>query len=125
MCATFKPKFTIIFASLYREFFKVNLRKRSFFIIDYKCKKNKVKYNNSVHLIRNKNHQEKLKEDEMYIYFDLFDGPLQIQLLYLKRNIRRSKIIYISSSLNTFGDFYSLLSVLLLYLSFVYNNNLI
>ena len=39
----------------------------------------KDKYNNSVHLIKNKIHQEKLKEDEIQIYFDLFDGPLQIQ----------------------------------------------
>ena len=33
---------------------------------------NKDKYNNSVHLIRNKNHQEKLKDVERYVYFDLF-----------------------------------------------------
>ena len=44
---------------------------------------NKDKYNNNVHLIRNTNHQEKLKEDGMYIYFDLFDGPLQIQNTFL------------------------------------------
>ena len=39
----------------------------------------KDKYNNSVHFIRNKNHQEKIKEDEMQIYFEFFDGPIPIQ----------------------------------------------
>ena len=48
--------------------------------------------------IRNKNYQEKLKEDEMQIYFDLFDGPLQIQ------NTFNLLLIFLD-------DFYSLLSV--------------
>ena len=36
----------------------------------------KDKYNKSVHLMKYKNHQEKLKEDEMQMYFIYFDGSL-------------------------------------------------
>ena len=45
----------------------------------------KDNYNNSVPLIKNKNHQEELKEDKIYVFFDLF-------LLY-KNNMRLNNLI--------------------------------
>ena len=37
----------------------------------------------NIYMLRNRNHQEKLKEDKMLIYFDFFDGPIPIQKLYI------------------------------------------